>query len=469
MNILLLNDNPVVTKLVTLSAQKTSDNLEIVDSVDDIKDIVCDLFVLDDTLYSEDVMSEIKSRVKFSRSLYICSRDAQDIEGFTSILRKPFLPTDLVELFANLSKDIETIEEDNSKVEVDMINNLDELSLDDSDLLELEDDDIDDLGTLDNIENLDEFNEIQDFDEMSLDLDSDLDIDEHNNSLNESVLDKDELQEVQELLEETESSVVDSDEFPADEIQGIEAEKLEDDLDIDLDLELDEPSLDGDEIELDEPSLDGDEIELDEPSLDGDEIEELNDEDSESYELSMEEELDSQEANIEESYDEEAGEEILDSKAQELDNEKKLKIEEELGEEFELEDNLDLETQIQSAVLELSDEDLESELDADTLLEMSVSDMDGLDALNERDIKLAIGEEVCENDEVETSQVEVNTEEYDANNISDEVENVQEMRVEPNNDGVEALKKLLQALSNEDVVASLKGMKININITLGDS
>ena len=34
--------------------------------------------------------------------------------------------------------------------------------------------------------------------------------------------------------------------------------------------------------------------------------------------------------------------------------------------------------------------------------------------------------------------------------------------------GVEALKKLLKALSSEDVVASLKGMKISINITLGD-
>jgi len=33
---------------------------------------------------------------------------------------------------------------------------------------------------------------------------------------------------------------------------------------------------------------------------------------------------------------------------------------------------------------------------------------------------------------------------------------------------VEALKKLLTALTNEDVAASLKGMKISINITLGD-
>jgi uncharacterized membrane protein len=40
--------------------------------------------------------------------------------------------------------------------------------------------------------------------------------------------------------------------------------------------------------------------------------------------------------------------------------------------------------------------------------------------------------------------------------------------IDSSNEGVEALKKLLKALSNEDVAASMKGMKININITLGD-
>jgi len=41
-------------------------------------------------------------------------------------------------------------------------------------------------------------------------------------------------------------------------------------------------------------------------------------------------------------------------------------------------------------------------------------------------------------------------------------------KITTDNNGVEALKKLLQALSNEDVVASMKNMEININITLGD-
>jgi len=36
------------------------------------------------------------------------------------------------------------------------------------------------------------------------------------------------------------------------------------------------------------------------------------------------------------------------------------------------------------------------------------------------------------------------------------------------NDDITALQNLLKALSDKNVVASLKGMKININITLGD-
>jgi uncharacterized membrane protein len=36
-------------------------------------------------------------------------------------------------------------------------------------------------------------------------------------------------------------------------------------------------------------------------------------------------------------------------------------------------------------------------------------------------------------------------------------------------DGVEALKNLLVALSDKNVAASMKGMKISINITLGDN
>jgi len=107
--ILLLNDNPVVSKLVTLSAQKTSDELEVVSSVDEINGTVYDLLVVDDALYSADVIDEINNKIEYDKSLYICTRDADEVESFTSTLKKPFLPTDLVELFLVLGKEASSI------------------------------------------------------------------------------------------------------------------------------------------------------------------------------------------------------------------------------------------------------------------------------------------------------------------------------------------------------------------------
>jgi uncharacterized membrane protein len=86
--------------------------------------------------------------------------------------------------------------------------------------------------------------------------------------------------------------------------------------------------------------------------------------------------------------------------------------------------------------------------------------MDGLESLNARDIKLAIGEEVGEEVEIQDIELEASQEPEDMD--------IQNREITPDNEGVESLKKLLAALSNADVAASMKGMKININITLGD-
>ncbi|MCD6172612.1 MAG: DNA topoisomerase IV, partial [Sulfurimonas sp.] len=161
MKILLLNNNPVVNKLVTLSAQKTSDELEIVENADAISENSYDLLVVDDIIYSDELMSEVKEKTTFTKSLYICSRDAENTDIFTTVIKKPFLPTDLVELFSSLGKELE-IEEPIEEPMNDNIVSLDEPNLEELDLneeLDLEDD-----------LNLDEI-EIED---DSLDLEDDL-------------------------------------------------------------------------------------------------------------------------------------------------------------------------------------------------------------------------------------------------------------------------------------------------------
>ena len=384
MKILLLNDNPVVNKLVTLSAQKTSDELEVVDSIDKIEGGTYDLLVVDDTMYNDDLFNKLQERITFTKSLYICSRDTQDIESFTSTLKKPFLPTDLVELFASLAQgegdEIQEGIEEQSSAEGKPLEELEPL---------------DDLNNTINLE-IDE--ELEELDEVSFD--------KRENT--ESILDDEEAQKVKDLLDETSEELEDLD---------LEEDAQEEELELSEELELE------DEEELELP----DDLDLEEDAQE----EEL--ELSEELELEDEEELElPDDLDLEE-----------DTQEEELELPEELELEDE--EELELpdtENELDLETQIESAVSELSEDDLESEIG-----------LDALDGLTTRDLKLAIGEEIDEelDEEVDETSSEI------------EEENVEVQ------DGVEQLKKLLEALSDKNVAASMKGMKISINITLGDN
>ena len=72
-------------------------------------------------------------------------------------------------------------------------------------------------------------------------------------------------------------------------------------------------------------------------------------------------------------------------------------------------------------------------------------------------------------DELEEFSSEPDSSEEESKEESETSQEIQEnTEITTDNDGVQALKTLLQALSNEDVVASMKNMKININITIGD-
>ncbi len=211
MKILLLNDNPVVNKLVTLSAQKTSDELDIVTNVDDVAGASYDLVVVDDGIGSEEILGALKEKLAFSKSLYICTRDAAEVPGFDTRLKKPFLPTDLVELFAMFDKDIEKdelvqsleSETEPQEQEIEELEDLDELediALDEQVELDMEAFDLDEAFTEEGEELT-----LDDLDETLIDEDS-LESEE----LGESVLDDEEAQKVKELLDEADEDASDS-------------------------------------------------------------------------------------------------------------------------------------------------------------------------------------------------------------------------------------------------------------------
>ncbi|MGZ5208359.1 MAG: hypothetical protein ACXWB0_05000 [Sulfuricurvum sp.] len=189
MRILLLNDNPVVRKLVALSAQKTKDDLSVVWSTDEIEHDTYDLLIVDDAHYSDEVMATLKEKVIFKTSLLMATRGNAVPAGFDHVINKPFLPTDLVELFAgienSLSKAAVAVKEDVKEKE-EKENDADTQAIESEPMLE-EFEDEKDVDTLD-------LDEMFDFEESG---------DEFQDTLKTNVLDHEEVQELQDLLDDT--------------------------------------------------------------------------------------------------------------------------------------------------------------------------------------------------------------------------------------------------------------------------
>lgn len=470
MNILLFNDNPVVRKLVALSAQKTRDNLSVVWSMEEIEESGYDLLIIDDALYSDEMFASLKEAVAFKVTLLMATRGNAIPAGFDHVINKPFLPTDLVDLFANINGGL------SSKVSEKVID-LGEsvppspkedpyLAIDlEESLLDLEtaahdkEDELYDLGGIsDNL----------DLDDLSDELDS------FENEEHPAILDHEEVAEVRGLLEETEN-----DELLDDENGSADAMEEFDFGDLDIPEEK-EDSIDAALDDFEGLNLE-DEIET---PLVASELadEEIDDEEDFDFgELDIPEETENSSVADEAIVPEE--DDLMDDEELLLEDESEISDEAPLNEEgFD-----DLELKIQEAVGELEADDLDMEFD-DTMLDgleieteaepVSLSDaFEGLDnlsefdMLNERELKLAIGEEV------EEEEAEIGVEESEhAEELEEAVELSEQVSVEASDmpqeathaEGVEALQTLLKALANEDVAKSLKGLNISININFGD-
>ena len=246
MKILLLNDNPVVTKLVTLSAQKTDDEVEAAHNLEEVNGGAYDLLVIDDALYSAENFELLKEKVTFKKSLFVCSRENESEEKFSATIKKPFLPTDMVELLTNIKRNLDTPAPEEESVD----EMSDEELLEDLELEGL--DDLEDLGDLG--------------DDLNLDDDEDILVGD-DEELGESVLDDEEAQKVKDLLDETQDEEYEMALDLEDEADVDISEDI-DDADL-LDLGLDEAEAE-EESEVEDISLD-EEIDLDLAELELDE------------------------------------------------------------------------------------------------------------------------------------------------------------------------------------------------------
>ncbi len=382
MKILLLNDNPVVNKLVTLSVQKTSGELDIVQNIDDIVNDSYDLVVVDDGIGGDEALDELRKKLTFSKSLYICVRDAHKSEKFDTTLKKPFLPTDLIELFAMYEKEIEKCEE---LLERQSVEGVAQESLD-----------------TDDTPDPDELDETL-IDEESLD----------DENLGESVLDDEEAQKVKDLLDETTLDTQSSFEF------DLHAASTELGLALDIVGELV-----GEFIE--QADSHKEELYASVVAEDFDKVHEI------AHKLKgvaanlRIEDVSDMFATVNRSTD---ATEILE------------KLDQLYGSIGRLQNEMAVEDMSEASNEESVAKEHDLALDDEAVPEIAAAEIDTLDSLSSKDLKLALGEETSE-------------------------ASVEDVEDEEKIEGIEALKKLLEALNNKDVAASIKGMKITINIEL---
>ena len=109
MKILLINANPVVSRLLALCTRDTHLLLDEVTSVDEVKDVGYDLVFVDDGSYSDHIDSFLEEGN--SRKKIFISYVKEAVEGFDETIQKPFLPSQIIKVIESVGRD-ETVDSD---------------------------------------------------------------------------------------------------------------------------------------------------------------------------------------------------------------------------------------------------------------------------------------------------------------------------------------------------------------------
>lgn len=106
MRILLINQNPIVSKLAGLSAQKSG--YEIVEefSLDEIEGEGFDVLFIDDAKLEGSNPEILKRRTGVKKTCLIYADDENKAPGFDYYIKKPFLPTEMVDLMSEIHDDL---------------------------------------------------------------------------------------------------------------------------------------------------------------------------------------------------------------------------------------------------------------------------------------------------------------------------------------------------------------------------
>ncbi|EMD0544352.1 hypothetical protein VPY20_000198 [Campylobacter jejuni] len=434
MKILLLNENPVVSRLVSLSAKKMSYDFEELNAYSE------NLGNYDVIVVDSDTPAPLKIlKEKCDRLIFLAPRN-QNVEDIDAqILQKPFLPTDFLNLLNN--KDINK----HAPIDLPMLSNDENPYADIS--LDLDNLNLDDLP-----------------DENSLDINSDgmedlsFDDDAQDDNANETL-------ETQNLEDENLE-------------QEATKEQIQEDTQTDLDLTLEDSKNEKEDLSQEHTALDT------EPSLD--ELDDKNDEDLEdNKELQanisdfddlpvveeQEKEMDFDDLPEDAEFlgqakDNEESEEVLEEFAPVVEEDvqdemddftSNLSTQDQIKEELAQLDELDygIDSDNSSKVLEdfkdepiLDDKELGTNEEEVVVPNLNISDFD---ALKESDIQEALGEEILEKNEEPIAS--------DATKDDNSEEIVNEL-------SQSIVGAITSSIKDDTLKAALKGMNMNININI---
>ena len=463
MKVILLNNNPAVSKLVSVSLNKLEFEFVEIDSLESLASGDADLIICDSGLYDSRV-----DYLKYAKNqLFLIPRTKFEEYNLDpkNTLQKPFLPTDFIDIIKEIlnikptitqNNDIttQTTSTDNIKIgnEFGEIQDLDDMKFDSGDDLssfkDLSDDEllgdtkhIDDLTDKKDDETLND--DFVDNDNEMLNLNEPIDepIKEHfveNEFIETDKLPKD---------EPIEDHFVENQIIQTDELQNadepIELDDKKDDEIFELDNEISEVSDDGnidlnsdeikeinDEInEIDEKISDNKDIELDMSALDG--LLEYNSEDNNKVE------------------------------SEDKNKEPIIEIQEVEPKEIENLDYLDNLNELSNMLDEIDNMDCGEEIQTDQ--SQSSYEAKTIDEISEIDIKKALNETITQTDETTQNQTpsidiaQANTNDSSQTDINrDELAKILSKQIGD---------EISKALSNTELKDILKDIDINVNIS----
>ena len=465
MKILLLNENPVVSKLINLSAQKMSYEISELSAYEDG---IYDVIIVDsDTQADLDFLKD-----KCKRLIYLNPRNKEcklDVE----ILSKPFLPTDLLNLLSQEPSKEAVIEDENPYANLNL--DLDALNLDD---VPNEEESKEEEGGEVKLEDLslDEEQEGENLSEETLSLEENLDKQEEK----QENLEPEKLEDVKLEGENLENKEISNKE-------NLENSNLDENLnkevkeeDLELNLSEEEKGQENKQETLESES---------EEKSENLEFENLkNEQESENVEvenLKSEEELlpvvEEQESEV--SFDDlpKDAEFLGQEKEQSVEAEETLPVVEENKQEETQNEPLSTEEQIKEELAQLDELDMDiNQEDGAKVLEefkdkpvlddevLGVSDeelvvpnveLDEFANLKERDIKQALGEEVNFEEEQTTKETEIQNDFK-----KQELKISQDELMGELSQGIS--KAISASIKDDTLKAALKGMNMNINIKI---